>query len=110
MQAVFGDRPKALLEVSGRSLLAHAIAEATPIDPSQYVTDQVWYPSKDGTRVPMFLTLRKGAELDGSHPTMLFGYGGFNISTLPGFSASRIAWLEQGGVYARLFARGGWEG
>ncbi|MEP7075500.1 MAG: prolyl oligopeptidase family serine peptidase [Acidobacteriota bacterium] len=86
-------------------------------DPSEYEVKEVFYPSKDGTKVPMFLTYKKGLKLDGSNPTILYGYGGFNISTTPGFSASRIAWLEMGGVYASACLRGGaeygkkwWEG
>lgn len=78
-------------------------------DPDAYVTKQVFYASKDGTKVPMFLTHRKDLELDGNNPTYLYGYGGFNNSLTPGFSASRIAWLEQGGVYAVANLRGGGE-
>jgi len=76
-------------------------------DPSGYETRQVFYHSKDGTRVPMFLTHRKGIRLDGSNPTLLYGYGGFNISLTPGFSVSRLIWLERGGVLAVANLRGG---
>jgi prolyl oligopeptidase len=76
---------------------------------SDYVTTQVFYPSKDGTRIPMFLTYRKGLKLDGHNPTVLYGYGGFNISTTPAFSALRLALLEQGFVYASANMRGGGE-
>lgn len=78
-------------------------------DPSAYETRQVFYESKDGTRVPMFITARKGLKLDGSHPTLLYGYGGFNIPMTPSFSPARVAWLEMGGVYAVACLRGGGE-
>ncbi len=78
-------------------------------DPDRYETHQVFYTSKDGTRVPMFLVHRKGLILDGNNPTLLYGYGGFNISQTPEFSVTRIAWLERGGVYALANIRGGGE-
>ena len=78
-------------------------------DLAEYETKQVFCTSKDGTRVPMFLTHRKGLALDGSHPTLLYGYGGFNINIKPGFSTSTLAWLEAGGVYAQANMRGGSE-
>jgi prolyl oligopeptidase len=80
-----------------------------PFDASHYETTQVFYTSKDGTRVPMFLTHKKGLALDGSNPTLLYGYGGFNISLTPNFAPQRIAWLEAGGVYAVANLRGGGE-
>lgn len=80
-----------------------------PVDLSAYETRQVWYPSKDGTEIPMFITRRKGAPMDGSVPTILYGYGGFNISLTPGFSASIAIWLELGGAYAVANLRGGGE-
>jgi prolyl oligopeptidase len=77
--------------------------------PDDYETKQVFYTSKDGTRVPMFLTYKKGLKLDGSNPTLLYGYGGFNISTLPVFRPFGTALLEQGFVYASANLRGGGE-
>jgi prolyl oligopeptidase len=74
-----------------------------------YEVKQVFYNSKDGTRVPMFITYKKGLKLDGNNPTVLYGYGGFNITTNPSFSALRIALLEQGVVYASANMRGGGE-
>jgi len=74
-----------------------------------YETKQVFYKSKDGTRVPMFVTARRGLNLDGSHPTILYGYGGFNDSLQPAFSPAVAAWLELGGVYAAANLRGGGE-
>ena len=74
-----------------------------------YQTVQVFFPSKDGTRIPMFLTYKKGLKLNGSNPVYLYGYGGFNISLGPSFSAMRIPFLEQGGIYAQATLRGGSE-
>lgn len=78
-------------------------------DRSNYETKQVFYTSGDGTQVPMFLTHRKGLELDGNNPTLLYGYGGFKISLTPSFSISRLVWLENGGVFALANLRGGGE-
>ena len=87
------------------------VFRASDIDfnPDDYETRQVFYDSKDGTKVPMFITHKKGLELDGSNPTYLYGYGGFNISMTPGFSVGNIVWLEQGGIYAVANLRGGGE-
>ena len=74
-----------------------------------FTTEQVWFASKDGTRVPMFITRKKNISLDGQNPTLLYGYGGFNISVKPGFSASRAALLENNGIYAVANIRGGGE-
>jgi prolyl oligopeptidase len=78
-------------------------------NPADYETKEVFYNSKDGTRVPMFLTYKKGLKLDGNNPALLYGYGGFNITTNPNFNALRIALLEQGFVYASANMRGGGE-
>ncbi len=78
-------------------------------DPTQFEVKEVFYPSKDGTKIPMFLTYKKGIKLDGTNPTLLYGYGGFNIPSTPGFSVARVAWLEMGGVYAVACIRGGSE-
>jgi prolyl oligopeptidase len=78
-------------------------------DPADYEEKQVFYPSKDGTKVSMFVVHKKGLKLDGKNPTFLYGYGGFNISMTPGFSASRLILLENGGVFAMPNLRGGGE-
>lgn len=78
-------------------------------DPKEIEVKQVFYRSKDGTRVPMFIVHKKGIKLDGNNPTLLYGYGGFNISLTPSFSVSRIVWLEMGGVFAMPNLRGGGE-
>jgi len=77
--------------------------------PEAYETKQVFYSSKDSTKIPMFIVYKKGIELDGNNPTLLYGYGGFNISLTPNFSISRTAFLEQGGVFAMANLRGGGE-
>ena len=77
--------------------------------PENYETKQVFYGSKDGIRVPMFITHRKGLKLDGSNPTLLYGYGGFDISLPPRFSVGHVVWMEMGGVYAQPNLRGGGE-
>jgi prolyl oligopeptidase len=78
-------------------------------DPARFETKQVFYASKDGTRVPMAIVHKKGLSLDGKNPTILYGYGGFNVSQTPGFAVSTVAWLEMGGVYAVANLRGGGE-
>jgi len=78
-------------------------------DPEDYVTRQVFYSSKDGTRVPMFISHKRGLELDGENPTLLYGYGGFNISSSPRFGVNTLVWMERGGVYAVACMRGGGE-
>jgi prolyl oligopeptidase len=78
-------------------------------DPTAYETKQVFYTSKDGTKVPMFIVCKKGVELNGKNPTWLYAYGGFNISLTPSFSTARIVWLENGGIFAQPNLRGGGE-
>ncbi|MCS1409670.1 MAG: Prolyl endopeptidase [Verrucomicrobia subdivision 3 bacterium] len=77
--------------------------------PNDYIVKQVFYHSKDGTRVPMFVAHRKGIQMDGTNPTLLYGYGGFNISLPPRFSIDNLAWMEMGGIYAQANLRGGGE-
>jgi len=76
---------------------------------SNYESKQIFYNSKDGTKVPMIITFKKGTELNGKNPTILYGYGGFNISRTPGFSVANVVWMEQGGIYAVPNIRGGGE-
>jgi prolyl oligopeptidase len=78
-------------------------------NPAGYETREVFATSKDGTKVPVFVTMKKGLILDGSHPTMLYGYGGFDVNITPAFSPDVLAWIEQGGVYATANMRGGGE-
>jgi prolyl oligopeptidase len=78
-------------------------------DPARFETKQVFFTSKDGTRVPIFLTYKKGLKLDGQNPTLLYGYGGFNISLQPQFAPSYVLWMEMGGIYAQATLRGGGE-
>ena len=92
---------------SGKS---RSIREAqVEFDSSQFTVNQVFYPSKDGTEVPMFLAHKKNIKLDGANPTLLYGYGGFNISLTPSFSVARLQWMEMGGVFAMPNLRGGGE-
>ena len=84
-------------------------APKTLVNPDDYEVEQVFYKSHDGTRVPMFLSYKKGLKRDGSNPTLLYGYGGFNISLTPTFSVSRLQWMEMGGVFALANLRGGGE-
>jgi prolyl oligopeptidase len=84
-------------------------APKVAFDTSVLETKQVFYPAKDGTRIPMTLVYKKGIKLDGSNPTLLYGYGGFGISMLPHFDATRLVWLERGGIFAVANLRGGGE-
>ncbi|MBK9141443.1 MAG: S9 family peptidase [Candidatus Melainabacteria bacterium] len=82
---------------------------AVKFDPDDYKTDQVFVTSKDGTKVPLFITYKKGMQRDGKNPTYLYGYGGFNISMRPAFSVKMLTWMEMGGIYAQACLRGGGE-
>jgi prolyl oligopeptidase len=93
--------------VSGKSTIFRQ--PNVDFDPNAYETKQVFYESKDGTKVPMFITHKKGLKLDGNNPSYLYGYGGFNASMTPGFSVSSLVWMEMGGVYALPNLRGGGE-
>jgi len=95
------------------SIASGAVTEwarvALPVDTASLRAEQVFYPSKDGTRVSMFLLYKAGTLRDGTNPTILYGYGGFNVNMTPSFASSRVVWLEQGGVYAIPNLRGGGE-
>ncbi|MBE9137481.1 S9 family peptidase [Nodosilinea sp. LEGE 07088] len=93
--------------VTGQSTLYRQ--PTVDFDPSAYTTTQVFYPSQDGTRIPMFITHKKGIELNGQNPTLLYGYGGFGVSLTPSFAVSNLVWMEMGGVYAVPNLRGGGE-
>jgi prolyl oligopeptidase len=82
---------------------------ALNFNPDDYITKQVFYTSKDGTKIPMYIVHKKGLKPDGKNPTYLYGYGGFNISLMPQFSSMRMEWLEHGGIYAQPNIRGGGE-
>lgn len=84
-------------------------APRVDFNPDDFVSEQVFYTSKDGTKVPMIITYKKGIEMNGKNPTMLYGYGGFNISLTPSFSIANAVWMEQGGIYAVPNLRGGGE-
>lgn len=92
---------------SGKSTLY--VQPKVDFNPDDYETKQIFYTSKDGTKIPMFIVHKKGLELNGKNPTMLYAYGGFNVSLTPSFSSFRVAWLEQGGIYAQPNLRGGGE-
>jgi prolyl oligopeptidase len=102
--------PPAIYEYDLRTGESRLFKKAdVPFNPDDYQTDQVFFTSKDGTRVPMFLVYRKGLTRNGNNPTLMYGYGGFNIPIPPGFDALRIALLEQGFIYASVNLRGGSE-
>jgi prolyl oligopeptidase len=93
--------------ITGKSTLFRRAA--VKFNPDDYVVKQIFYKSKDGTRVPMFISHKKSISLDGTNPTLLYGYGGFNIPMTPGFDVTKLAWMELGGVYAVANIRGGGE-
>ena len=104
------NRPPSIYHYELKSGESELFREANvDFNPDDYVVKQVFYNSKDGTRVPMFIAHKKGLELNGRNPTLLYGYGGFNISLTPGFSVSRLQWMEMGGVFAMANLRGGGE-
>lgn len=96
-------------DIAAKKSSVFRTVEIPGFNPNDYEVKEVFYKSKDGTQVPMFLTYKKGIKLDGNNPTLLYGYGGFNITTNPSFSSLRIALLEQGFVYASANMRGGGE-
>lgn len=102
--------PRAMYRLDLKTNAAAAVRQSKlSFDPAQFETQQVFYPSKDGTRIPMSLVHRKGVKPDGGNPTLLYGYGGFNVSVVPNFNPWVIAWMESGGVYAVANLRGGAE-
>ncbi|HEY1337730.1 MAG TPA: prolyl oligopeptidase family serine peptidase, partial [Bryobacteraceae bacterium] len=102
--------PAAIYRLDARTNAASVVRQSKlSFDPSRFETEKVFYASKDGTKIPMSLIHRKGLKRDGSNPTILYAYGGFNVSVLPQFSAWAIAWIEAGGLYAVANLRGGAE-
>jgi prolyl oligopeptidase len=104
--------PPTVYEVDLKNNAASTIwgkVDVPGFNPDDYQVAQQWYESKDGTRVPMFVVHKKGIELNGDNPTILYGYGGFNVNMTPSFSKSNLLWLENGGVYALANLRGGGE-
>ncbi len=103
-------RPNSVYELNTK-IMKSTIFKAPKVDfqSDNYVTKQVWYTSKDGTKVPMFISHKKGIKLDGKNPTLLYGYGGFNISQQPQFAVTRALLMEMGGIYAVANIRGGGE-
>ena len=103
-------RPSTIFRYDVKTDAASAVfAPKVAFDPAQYTSEQVFYHSKDGTRVPMIISYKKGMERNGQNPTVLYGYGGFDISLTPAFSPANLAWMEMGGIYAVPNLRGGGE-
>ena len=104
------NRPPSVYRYDLKTGISTLIREANvDFNPDDFVVKQVFYTSKDGTQVPMFIAHKKGLELNGKNPTLLYAYGGFNISLTPSFSISRLQWMEMGGVFAMPNLRGGGE-
>ena len=104
------NRPPSVYRYDLKTGVSTLIREAkVDFNPNDFVVKQVFYKSKDGTQVPMFIAHKKGLELDGKNPTLLYAYGGFNISLTPSFSISRLQWMEMGGIFAMPNLRGGGE-
>ncbi len=101
--------PAAIYRLDGAGAVTPVRQSKLSFDPARFEAEQVFYPSKDGTKIPMFLVHRKGLVKDGKNPTILYGYGGFNVSTTPAFSPSIVAWMEMGGIWASANLRGGAE-
>ncbi|MDR3329420.1 MAG: prolyl oligopeptidase family serine peptidase [Prevotellaceae bacterium] len=103
--------PSTIYRIANINVPAATLHKATElsITPAKYITEQVWYESKDSTRIPMFITYKEGTPRSGTTPTLLYGYGGFNISMTPGFSVRNLFFLEAGGIYAEACLRGGGE-
>lgn len=103
-------RPSTIYSLNSENLTSEIFRQPeVDFDSDNYVTTQKWFKSKDGTEVPMFITHKKGIKMDGSAPTLLYGYGGFNIPLTPGFSISKLPLLETGGIYVMANLRGGGE-
>lgn len=103
-------QPSTIFKLNTESMISEVFRMSEiEFDASEYVTKQEWYVSKDGTKVPMFITHKKDLVLDGTNPTLLYGYGGFNVSILPSFGITRLPLLENGGVYVVANLRGGGE-
>ena len=102
--------PGSVYRLDLASLKVELFAEPkVAFDAASYETKQVFYPSRDGTKIPMFITAKRGVKLDGNNPVLLYGYGGFNIDMTPAFSVKNFTWLEKGGIYAMANLRGGGE-
>jgi prolyl oligopeptidase len=101
--------PNAIYRLDSAGAVTPVRQSEVSFDPARFETEQVFYPSKDGTRIPMFLVHRKGIAKDGKNPTLLYGYGGFNVSITPEFGPALLAWLEMGGIWASANLRGGSE-
>lgn len=96
-------------DIKTKNVSQYRLPRIPGFKPSDYTVKQEFYKSKDGTRIPMFIVHKNGIKMDGKNPALLYGYGGFNLSMTPGFSSSRIAWMEQGGIFVQANLRGGGE-